>query len=162
MPQLTRTKTVDLPSIYELGLEPYLESSKEHHPWMDWYSNYSPADNTPSLILPSQLNQAHNSMMGLSLPSDNFNFNSANSDGDTVSSISASSEGYTAESSERVELKPIKTKRVRRKHHEVERIYNCIHPGCQKAYSVLNHLNTHIKIQNHGRPRINEEFPRKK
>ncbi|KAJ9063296.1 hypothetical protein DSO57_1001734 [Entomophthora muscae] len=42
-------------------------------------------------------------------------------------------------------------KRPRRKYHEVRRIYACEHPGCEKAYGALNHLNSHILSQNHGR-----------
>ncbi|KXN72446.1 hypothetical protein CONCODRAFT_77809 [Conidiobolus coronatus NRRL 28638] len=49
----------------------------------------------------------------------------------------------------------------RRRYHQLDRPYNCIHENCTKKYSTLNHLNAHIRTQNHGRPRFKEEFPRK-
>jgi len=49
-------------------------------------------------------------------------------------------------------------KRPRRKFHEVRRIYACNYYGCTKAYGALNHLNSHILTQGHGRRRRACEF----
>ena len=42
------------------------------------------------------------------------------------------------------------SKRQRRKHTEMERIYDCDFPGCDKAYESISHLNTHREKKNHG------------
>lgn len=42
------------------------------------------------------------------------------------------------------------TKRPRRRYDEIERLYTCDYPGCQKAYGTLNHLNSHKTMQKHG------------
>lgn len=49
-------------------------------------------------------------------------------------------------------------KRKRKKFNEVERFYSCNHPNCNKSYGTLNHLNSHIFLQNHGRKRLPQEF----
>ncbi|KAJ1984116.1 hypothetical protein H4R34_000869 [Dimargaris verticillata] len=49
-------------------------------------------------------------------------------------------------------------KRRRRKYDEIERYYTCCHPGCTKSYGTLNHLNSHIHMQGHGRKRSPAEF----
>lgn len=41
-------------------------------------------------------------------------------------------------------------KRPRRRYDEIERLYTCDYPGCQKAYGTLNHLNSHKTMQKHG------------
>ena len=41
-------------------------------------------------------------------------------------------------------------KRPRRKYDEIERLYYCVWPGCNKGYGTLNHLNAHILMQKHG------------
>lgn len=51
-------------------------------------------------------------------------------------------------------------KRKRKKASEIERHYSCSYPSCSKAYGTLNHLNTHVSIQKHGRKRLPEEFKR--
>jgi hypothetical protein len=38
-------------------------------------------------------------------------------------------------------------RRHRRRFDEVERYYQCNHPGCSKSYGTLNHLNSHVTIQ---------------
>jgi len=45
---------------------------------------------------------------------------------------------------------PEYVKRPRRKAEEVERLYSCNFPGCDKAYGALNHLNTHVRNAEHG------------
>jgi hypothetical protein len=45
---------------------------------------------------------------------------------------------------------PEYVKRPRRRAEEVERLYTCTWPGCDKAYGALNHLNTHVKNAEHG------------
>ncbi|SGZ21599.1 BQ5605_C021g09387 [Microbotryum silenes-dioicae] len=42
------------------------------------------------------------------------------------------------------------TKRPRRRFDEIERLYGCDYPGCQKSYGTLNHLNSHKTMQKHG------------
>lgn len=42
------------------------------------------------------------------------------------------------------------SKRPRRRFDEIERLYTCDYPGCQKAYGTLNHLNSHKTMQKHG------------
>ncbi|KAI9297320.1 hypothetical protein K502DRAFT_288060 [Neoconidiobolus thromboides FSU 785] len=49
-------------------------------------------------------------------------------------------------------------KRPRRRYHEVERFYKCLHPNCDKSYGALNHLNAHIVAQSHGTKRRASEF----
>jgi hypothetical protein len=53
---------------------------------------------------------------------------------------------------------PSLKKRPRRRHHEVERLYQCNFPRCPKAYGTLNHLNAHVLSQNHGPKRLPAEF----
>ena len=45
---------------------------------------------------------------------------------------------------------PNRPKRLRRKPEEIERKYQCLFPGCSKAYGELPHLNTHIGDSGHG------------
>lgn len=49
-------------------------------------------------------------------------------------------------------------KRPRRKFQEIERLYACDFPNCQKAYGTLNHLNAHITMQGHGARKTHHEF----
>ncbi|GAV26566.1 hypothetical protein PMKS-000020 [Pichia membranifaciens] len=49
-------------------------------------------------------------------------------------------------------------RRKRKKAFEVERHYRCNYQFCNKAYGTLNHLNTHILIQKHGKKRLPQEF----
>ncbi|KAI9297345.1 hypothetical protein K502DRAFT_277195, partial [Neoconidiobolus thromboides FSU 785] len=48
--------------------------------------------------------------------------------------------------------------RPRRKYEEVQRLYFCIYPGCNKSYGALNHLNSHIVTKGHGKKRLPQEF----
>src|SRR6202035_1617976 len=48
---------------------------------------------------------------------------------------------------------PEYVKRPRRRAEEVERLYTCSWPGCDKAYGALNHLNTHVRNAEHGTKR---------
>ena len=41
-------------------------------------------------------------------------------------------------------------KRPRRRYDEIERLYQCSWPDCNKSYGTLNHLNAHVTMQNHG------------
>jgi hypothetical protein len=45
---------------------------------------------------------------------------------------------------------PQYVKRPRRRADEVERIYVCNWPECDKSYGALNHLNTHVRNAEHG------------
>jgi hypothetical protein len=47
-------------------------------------------------------------------------------------------------------------KRVRRRHEEIDRMYECGWSGCKKAYGTLNHLNAHVTMQSHGQKRAPE------
>jgi len=49
-------------------------------------------------------------------------------------------------------------KRPRRRAEEVERLYTCSWPGCDKSYGALNHLNTHVRNAEHGPKREPKEF----
>src|SRR2546430_1173311 len=49
-------------------------------------------------------------------------------------------------------------KRRRRRADEVERLYQCNWPGCEKSYGTLNHLNTHVRNAAHGNKREPKEF----
>lgn len=49
-------------------------------------------------------------------------------------------------------------KRPRRRFDEIERLYTCKWPGCQKSYGTLNHLNAHVAMQKHGSKRSPAEF----
>lgn len=49
-------------------------------------------------------------------------------------------------------------KRPRRRYDEIERLYHCKWPGCQKSYGTLNHLNAHVAMQKHGAKRTPAEF----
>lgn len=51
-------------------------------------------------------------------------------------------------SSQRGDLQHVK--RPRRRADEVERIYVCNWPECDKSYGALNHLNTHVRNAEHG------------
>lgn len=44
-------------------------------------------------------------------------------------------------------------KRPRRRYDEIERLYQCSWPDCNKAYGTLNHLNAHVTMQKHGSKR---------
>lgn len=44
-------------------------------------------------------------------------------------------------------------KRPRRRYDEIERLYQCSWPDCNKSYGTLNHLNAHVTMQNHGAKR---------
>lgn len=44
-------------------------------------------------------------------------------------------------------------KRPRRRYDEIERLYQCSYPDCNKAYGTLNHLNAHVTMQKHGQKR---------
>ncbi|KAI9297318.1 hypothetical protein K502DRAFT_280097, partial [Neoconidiobolus thromboides FSU 785] len=48
--------------------------------------------------------------------------------------------------------------RKRRKSYEINRKFKCSYPNCNKSYGALNHLNYHIKNQNHGELRRAKEF----
>lgn len=80
----------------------------------------------------------------------------------TSSSISASSSTSSSTLSSLTSLNTsknkIQKKRPRRRYGEIERYYKCIYSGCTKAYGTLNHLNTHIGLQNHGSKRNPKEF----
>ena len=41
-------------------------------------------------------------------------------------------------------------KRPRRRYDEIERLYLCSWPDCNKSYGTLNHLNAHVTMQKHG------------
>ena len=45
-------------------------------------------------------------------------------------------------------------KRPRRRFEEIERLYDCNYPGCNKSYGTLNHLNAHASMQKHGPKRL--------
>lgn len=49
-------------------------------------------------------------------------------------------------------------KRPRRRYDEIERLYQCSWPDCNKAYGTLNHLNAHVTMQKHGSKRNPNEF----
>jgi len=49
-------------------------------------------------------------------------------------------------------------KRARRRHDEINRTFDCIHPNCSKSYGTLSNLNHHITMQKHGRKRLATEF----
>ncbi|KAG6910021.1 hypothetical protein DXG01_013745 [Tephrocybe rancida] len=49
-------------------------------------------------------------------------------------------------------------KRPRRRYDEIERLYQCSWPDCNKAYGTLNHLNAHVTMQKHGVKRQPNEF----
>ncbi|KAJ1660993.1 hypothetical protein IWQ61_000147 [Dispira simplex] len=49
-------------------------------------------------------------------------------------------------------------KRPRRRYEEIERLYSCNWPECDKSYGTLNHLNAHIVMQKHGPKRHPSEF----
>lgn len=44
-------------------------------------------------------------------------------------------------------------KRPRRRYDEIERLYLCSWPDCNKSYGTLNHLNAHVTMQKHGAKR---------
>ncbi|KAM7209794.1 hypothetical protein V8F06_014824 [Rhypophila decipiens] len=48
---------------------------------------------------------------------------------------------------------PSRQTRNRRKDDQVQRKYTCGWNGCEKAYSTIGHLNTHIALQSHGEKR---------
>ncbi|EJD41129.1 hypothetical protein AURDEDRAFT_69089 [Auricularia subglabra TFB-10046 SS5] len=49
-------------------------------------------------------------------------------------------------------------KRPRRRYDEIERLYPCNWPNCNKSYGTLNHLNAHVTMQRHGEKRSPNEF----
>ncbi|KAJ7091363.1 Zn finger family DNA binding protein [Mycena belliarum] len=49
-------------------------------------------------------------------------------------------------------------KRPRRRYDEIDRLYQCSWPECNKAYGTLNHLNAHVQMQKHGPKRSPNEF----
>ncbi|KDR80662.1 hypothetical protein GALMADRAFT_207666 [Galerina marginata CBS 339.88] len=49
-------------------------------------------------------------------------------------------------------------KRPRRRYDEIERLYLCSWPDCNKSYGTLNHLNAHVTMQKHGPKRSPNEF----
>jgi hypothetical protein len=49
-------------------------------------------------------------------------------------------------------------KRPQRRYKEIERIYKCGWNRCEKSYSKLTHLNTHVTTHSHGQKRIPKEF----
>lgn len=49
-------------------------------------------------------------------------------------------------------------KRPRRAYEEIDRMYLCQWPGCNKSYGTLNHLNAHVALQGHGAKRTAAEF----
>lgn len=49
---------------------------------------------------------------------------------------------------------PDRPRRTRRRYEEVPRIYMCNHGDCDRGYSTLNHLNTHVTNKNHGPRRL--------
>ncbi len=53
---------------------------------------------------------------------------------------------------------PKHKKRPRRRYDEIERMYDCKFPGCNKSYGTLNHLNAHVAMQKHGAKRLPGEF----
>ncbi|GMK55311.1 hypothetical protein CspeluHIS016_0203670 [Cutaneotrichosporon spelunceum] len=53
---------------------------------------------------------------------------------------------------------PDRPRRTRRRYEEVPRIYMCNWPECDRGYSTLNHLNTHIGNKKHGAKRLPAEF----
>jgi hypothetical protein len=61
-----------------------------------------------------------------------------------------SADGPQSKQSNRRNRDPNKPKRARRKPDEIERKYQCLFPGCTKAYGELPHLNTHISDSSHG------------
>ena len=71
------------------------------------------------------------------------------SNGDDSSST-AGSQGHQSSGGPR--------KRPRRRYDEIERLYSCSWPGCQKSYGTLNHLNAHVAMQKHGPKRSPAEF----
>jgi hypothetical protein len=50
-------------------------------------------------------------------------------------------------------------KRPRRRFEEIERMYKCSYPGCDKGYGTLNHLNAHVNMQRHGPKRLPQGAP---
>jgi len=52
-------------------------------------------------------------------------------------------------------------KRLRRKFDEIDRLFDCNHGSCNKAYGTLNNLNAHILMQSHGPKRTAAEFKEK-
>eukprot|EP00834_Sanchytrium_tribonematis_P002464 NODE_76_length_23837_cov_1.242396.p14 type:complete len:182 gc:universal NODE_76_length_23837_cov_1.242396:13755-13210(-) len=50
------------------------------------------------------------------------------------------------------------SKRHRRKFTEIERIYDCDFPGCDKSYESISHLNTHREKKKHGEKKSIYDF----
>ena len=50
-------------------------------------------------------------------------------------------------------------KRPRRRYDEIERLYQCSWPDCNKSYGTLNHLNAHVTMQKHGVKRSPNGWP---
>ncbi|KAJ7055222.1 hypothetical protein C8F01DRAFT_994601 [Mycena amicta] len=57
----------------------------------------------------------------------------------------------------RLSLQQLNTVR-KRPRYEIERLYHCSWPACNRAYETLNHLNAHIQMQKHGAKRSPKEF----
>lgn len=53
-----------------------------------------------------------------------------------------------------------KSRRFRRRYHQIHRKYKCPHEECTKSYGSLNHLNTHIVTKKHGQRLSKAEFKR--
>lgn len=51
-----------------------------------------------------------------------------------------------------------KSRRFRRRYHQIYRKYKCLYKNCTKSYGSLNHLNTHIVTKNHGQRMSKAEF----
>lgn len=51
-----------------------------------------------------------------------------------------------------------KSRRFRRRYHQIYRKYKCLHENCTKSYGSLNHLNTHIVTKNHGQRMSKAQF----
>ncbi|KAI9297315.1 hypothetical protein K502DRAFT_271872, partial [Neoconidiobolus thromboides FSU 785] len=49
-------------------------------------------------------------------------------------------------------------KRIRRKFEEINRVFACTYSNCKKSYGTLNHLNSHIVLQNHGKKKTQADF----
>ncbi|KAI8339274.1 hypothetical protein BC941DRAFT_349994 [Chlamydoabsidia padenii] len=78
---------------------------------------------------------------------------------DSISSTCSSSSSISDKPFSFVPLPGMKQKkRPRRKYDEIERLYHCNFNDCKKSYGTLNHLNSHIFMQEHGSKRSPSEF----
>eukprot|EP00834_Sanchytrium_tribonematis_P007141 NODE_605_length_5450_cov_0.733695.p4 type:complete len:113 gc:universal NODE_605_length_5450_cov_0.733695:4570-4232(-) len=55
-------------------------------------------------------------------------------------------------------IAPIVYDDQRKSAYQVNRMYNCNFPKCEKAYSRIGHLNNHRKIKSHGKPLKKTDF----